>query len=923
VVVVVGLAAAAPSALASVSPLRSFGGVGSAAGDLNLPAGVAFDANGDVFVADTDNQRIDEFDSTRDFVRAWGVGVVSGTTAFQVCISSCQQGTAATTDGGMFAPTGVAYSATTGDLYVADSRNNRVDEFTTAGGFVRSWGEGVTDGASTFEVCTDGCQAGIASVDDGALDHPQAIAVDGAGNVWVTDTLGNRLEQYSSSGSFIRAVGGAGTQLGQFNDPIGIAVAPSGDGYVVDGQNARVEQFSPSTGPVRAWGWGVDDGGAALETCTIATGCRAGTSGGGTGQLDYPAVVPAGIAVDADGNVDVTDFENDRVNQYTATGGFVRSWGWGVADGTTAAFATCASSCDPGLSGSGLGQLFFPEGLAIGESGQVVVTNYGSDLAQEYSNPRRTLSVTLAGTGTGTVSGGPISCPGTCAAAVDTGSTVTLTATAGAYSTFSGWTGGGCSGTGTCMVTVGADTPVTATFAAAPPVISSCQTNGVDDTEAQLVCLVNPEGSDTHYQFTVFGTPVTTGDAGSDGVDHVVTFDLGHLTPMSPYPWSLTATNAGGTTTGPTVTATTLAAPGSSNLGPFGGDGMPLQLTYSCSASPFGQLSYLGTLTCAGTVTNATPMIVQIGDLAEPLPDFGVFLWAPAPAGTLASNPLLGGELIGPLDIQPYATVPLGPLTFTVEHPIVSPVMMVSQPNGAAAVAAAIGLAEPSLHPLITCHAPGGGLTVTPLDTVSCDVIIVNGGNDAALTQSFHLDPSTGLSAVADVGAPPVRIGPGASAFTREFAIGPDAAGKGPLNVHLIATFSAQTSQTPVLIDAVSQGLKLVTKAFAVGAPSTATLSVPLACPDTALCRLSILVTTAAADAGKSKARAAATQNLGSLTVTLQAGHTTHAKVRLNATGRRLLRSSHTLRARVRITQTIGSGKPHTIVNHVITLTAR
>jgi hypothetical protein len=85
---------------------------------------------------------------------------------------------------------------------------------------------------------------------------------------------------------------------------------------------------------------------------------------------------------------------------------------------------------------------------------------------QEY-----TLSVTDAGTGSGTVTSSPsaISCPGTCSHQFTAGSPVTLTATPTSGSTFTGWNGGGCTGTSTCMVTMSSDQSVTATFTANPP----------------------------------------------------------------------------------------------------------------------------------------------------------------------------------------------------------------------------------------------------------------------------------------------------------------------------------------------------------------------------------------------------------------------------------------------------------------------
>src|SRR5438309_1273694 len=78
-----------------------------------------------------------------------------------------------------------------------------------------------------------------------------------------------------------------------------------------------------------------------------------------------------------------------------------------------------------------------------------------------------TLVVATSGTGSGTIASAPagVSCGATCAASFTSGSQVTLTAVPAAGSTFTGWSGNGCSGTGTCTVTVNAATSVTATFA--------------------------------------------------------------------------------------------------------------------------------------------------------------------------------------------------------------------------------------------------------------------------------------------------------------------------------------------------------------------------------------------------------------------------------------------------------------------------
>ncbi len=96
----------------------------------------------------------------------------------------------------------------------------------------------------------------------------------------------------------------------------------------------------------------------------------------------------------------------------------------------------------------------------------VVAMNAAANVTATFTLQTFNLTVVPAGTGAGTVTSAPagINCGATCSAPFATGTAVTLTAAATAGSTFTGWSGGGCTGTGTCVVTVNAATSVTATF---------------------------------------------------------------------------------------------------------------------------------------------------------------------------------------------------------------------------------------------------------------------------------------------------------------------------------------------------------------------------------------------------------------------------------------------------------------------------
>jgi tripartite motif-containing protein 71 len=131
------------------------GSAGNGPGDFDRPSAVAIAPGGDVYMADTGNDRVLELSPTGSVLNMWG-----------------SKGTA---DGRFKAPIGVAVDAA-GDVYVLDSENNRVQEFNSNGGFVAKWG-----------VRGDGA---------GEFSEPAAIAVDCAGDVYVADTDNNRVERF-------------------------------------------------------------------------------------------------------------------------------------------------------------------------------------------------------------------------------------------------------------------------------------------------------------------------------------------------------------------------------------------------------------------------------------------------------------------------------------------------------------------------------------------------------------------------------------------------------------------------------------------------------------------------------------------------------------------------------------------------------
>lgn len=235
-------------------------------------------ADDKIFVVEQggNSERVSRLDSDGNFELAWGRDVVrpgaagnTGTGA-EICDVStngsagCQGGAAGSSEGEFSGPSGIAVAQSSGRVFVVDSGNRRVQEFNLDGDFVGTWGWGVASGVDSFQVCVSGCQAGI-------------------------------------------TVGG-GAQAGQFADAsinsIDVSPVAPHDVFVTDAGNRRLLQFSVTGDLLRGWGWGVDNGGDELQTCTAVSGCQAGNTSGAAER--FAGTTPANswprhIAVDADG----------------------------------------------------------------------------------------------------------------------------------------------------------------------------------------------------------------------------------------------------------------------------------------------------------------------------------------------------------------------------------------------------------------------------------------------------------------------------------------------------------------------------------------------------------------------------------------------------------------------------------------------
>ncbi len=332
--------------------IPGFGGDGGAATDaqLNSPVGIAFDRTGNLYIADSNNDRIRK-------VSAGVITTVAGSTRG----FSGDGGPA--TNAQLNHPVDVAFD-TSGNLYIAEQTND----------LVRKVSNGVI---TTFA----GNGYAFSSGDNGpatkASFSPSGIAFDAAGNLYIADTRNNRLREVSNG--VITTVAGNGSGLASGENfpainaqlsPADVAVDAAGNLFVADGLNNRIRRISKG-----------------IITTFAGTGVAgfSGDNGPATSAMLYG---PGGIAIDASGSVYITDSYNNRLRR--VLGGVINT----IAGGSTSFF---------GENGPATGaQLGSPYGLAIDSSGNLYITDIGVHCVFKVSNG---VITTVAGNGVAGFSG--------------------------------------------------------------------------------------------------------------------------------------------------------------------------------------------------------------------------------------------------------------------------------------------------------------------------------------------------------------------------------------------------------------------------------------------------------------------------------------------------------------------------------------
>lgn len=261
-------------------------GVPATSGLLVTPVDLAYDASGNLWIADSQAARVRQVTSEGTIHTAAGTGLPGFNGA---------GGPATSTH--LSLPGGVAVDGA-GNLYIADTNNHRIRKVTPTGVMSTIAGSGVRGYGG------DGGPATSAM-----LDSPEGVAVDRDGNLYIADRRNHAIRKVSEQG-VISTVAGTGIQgfagdggpatRAQLKFPSAVAVDETGNLYIADTQNNRIRKVT-SSGVIR----------------TIAGDGMQSFGGDGGPALTAQLALPAGIAVDAAGNVYVADSDNHRVRKLT------------------------------------------------------------------------------------------------------------------------------------------------------------------------------------------------------------------------------------------------------------------------------------------------------------------------------------------------------------------------------------------------------------------------------------------------------------------------------------------------------------------------------------------------------------------------------------------------------------------------------
>jgi sugar lactone lactonase YvrE len=344
------------------------GGDGAAATSASLSghAGLAVDSAGNLYIADQVNNQVRKVTAS--------TGIITTVAGDGARFFSGDGGAA--TSANLAAPYGVAVDSA-GNLYIADTSNNRVRKVTASSGIITT-----IAGNGTAAYSGDGAAAISAS-----LNFPTGVALDSFGNLFIADASNNRIRKVAAATGIITTIagngisgsggdGGAATSA-NLNQPYGVALDSSDNLYVADTSNNRIRAVPAATGII----------------ATVAGDGTVGYGGDGGAALNATLSTPNGVVLDSSGNVYFADTGNNRIRKVAASGGIISTI---AGNGTTLYSGDGGPAVSAGFRG--------PEGVALDSSGNLYIADANDNRIRKVALDTGIIT-TIAGNGTGAFSG--------------------------------------------------------------------------------------------------------------------------------------------------------------------------------------------------------------------------------------------------------------------------------------------------------------------------------------------------------------------------------------------------------------------------------------------------------------------------------------------------------------------------------------
>lgn len=217
-----------------------FGSSGSGNGQFNGPYGIAIDSNDNIYVMDSGNQRVQKFDSSGAYVSHFNTGITTTYAMYIAVDSSDNIYITETTTKKVFKynsagvkQSDISVSQTSsyirgiavdseGNIYVG-ADDYKIYKYSADGTFLSSFGEGGSE--------------------QGKLNGIKGIKTDSEDNIWVADTVNNRISVFSNTGTFIRTIGSKGHAAGELRCAQELWITDDGTVYVADKGNYRIQKY--------------------------------------------------------------------------------------------------------------------------------------------------------------------------------------------------------------------------------------------------------------------------------------------------------------------------------------------------------------------------------------------------------------------------------------------------------------------------------------------------------------------------------------------------------------------------------------------------------------------------------------------------------------------------------------------------------